>query len=1245
MTMTVAGSGLPICEEYSACAFRNFLSECQQETYHKHTDSLLRNHIGNVLLATETRQDLDTARLILDIIALYPEAGKNCGVIFFMGLLNSPPEELNEYLRMLLDIVKNDLGDIFFICASTQENEYYDEQIVFEILTAFHQIIPHLPKPCPAFSHFLPYDQGGKEVLAELVKNPNNLDSLVKAPAESAPSQLQAAAPPNLEDLITKSEDFNQMKEGAIRYLASLSDKNRLKMEVYLKLFKELQDDSKMKKYNFDEKRGIITLILLTTVDEQAPVSTKYTLADLHELIAEAQLIHKVCGEEVLAEICNAFKVHKGIFLDDVIRALKHLNHCYPDLSKQDRIQKVMLDFSAGNLNLSGLLKTLEALNPEILAEEVFDKESLDSLYQRFVGKANDPNVVYPLPEAIVAKIKTQYMYVQEYCKEWKQLRIGELVNKASVISLKGQNTSFTEDDILRLVAIGRLVIHIKFKMYLYNTQVCTVLAEMMFPDGAIAQVKTGEGKSMIVALLAFVLTLQHKAQGHIISSSRGLSIRDQRSYEDFFLTFGVTTSHICEDARDASHYQGQILYGTATDFEFGIMREMQYHSTLFPKIAVDAKGKHFCWVIVDEMDNLTIDTARSGARLASPPEITYDWVYFPILQFVQANVSFGSGSTLDPLKDYLKKYMDGRFGRSVNNISDKKLRRWLKSAKEALYDRHEKDHYVIDLRDIRSGDKVNGIIIVDADNTGQFMANSRWQSGLHEFLEAKHNLDIEQESISSISMTHPVFYDMYKHVYGITGTIGSNFEREELKAIYNLTSFDVPTHNLPKRRDLPTIILETTTEYLNEIARATKECIHNHRPILILCAIIKDTEMMIERLNSIKDVFQILIGNEKNEELVAKVIEKAGLPGAVTIATNIAGRGTDIKPLLESLINGGLHVLITFYPDSDRVEMQARGRAGRQGQEGSSQIILSKEILSRKDSTLLKMNPAEIQEYLNRQRQQKAIIQKDTHLSYALIERYCFKKVVIFYEQLNALQELSLQDNFLNKLAEYLSNLKSVSPSKIDFEGISPKNRLIAQEALKLLATFSDCTMHWKTLVSQLADRVRHAMINDFALNFYAAVDETIQESGVISNSEKLTQFKMLLQSICNVPKNEIESVFQSMEKEVKEGSEKALEAVQNDIKDLYEKRESFWGKYLDPSGRGLIHYLSELIKIDLNPGEINTLIERPLKTVQNGTDAVVFHVDFQTDESEHTKKMNTRVRTSPFEFPNLIKIFQNLL
>jgi hypothetical protein len=204
MVMSLHGYGVPINNEFSAFAINNYLSRYQKEAYNVHVDSLLRNYIGNVLLATEAKEDLQTARLILDIVDAYPGAGKNLGEIFFMEFLKSPTVELNNYLKKLLKVVEENLGEIFFKCASTQKNEYYEIPVLIEILTAFYNLLPHLPNSRYSFNHFLPYDQGGKEVLTEIMRNPECLEATILALVPPSPVQLTAVPVPNLVEFIAK---------------------------------------------------------------------------------------------------------------------------------------------------------------------------------------------------------------------------------------------------------------------------------------------------------------------------------------------------------------------------------------------------------------------------------------------------------------------------------------------------------------------------------------------------------------------------------------------------------------------------------------------------------------------------------------------------------------------------------------------------------------------------------------------------------------------------------------------------------------------------------------------------------------------------------------------------------------------------------------------------------------------------------------------------------------------------------
>lgn len=648
----------------------------------------------------------------------------------------------------------------------------------------------------------------------------------------------------------------------------------------------------------------------------------------------------------------------------------------------------------------------------DLLLSRTPSKENFNALIHRFKG--NDQQVSFPLNKEEITLLERQFEVVQKLCEEKKALPLEALSSMALAIREKASKGPLNEEDLLHLVAIGRLAMRIKFQRYPHPVQVMTVLAQLLFKKGALAQVKTGEGKSMIVALLAFVLSMQNK-NTHIVSSSRSLADRDQRAFSGFFEAFGVATSSICTDSTATESFQAQILYGTASDFEFAVMREMLEGKQLF----IEPPSEHpthcrFPCVIVDEVDNLLIDTALNSARLSFSAEESYEWIYAPLVDFVKStytsNQEFkpADASRVIALKKYLQEYLGERYHERLVRLEDEQLRKWVDKAFTALFRLNENKDYIIASSKLKEGDLERSIKIVDADNTGRIMQGSRWSKGLHEFVEVKHKIKVEKENLIPISMSHAVFYNMYHTLYGLTGTLGSSVEREEINAIYAIDSFDVPTHHVSKRVDQPTLILPSDVDQLEEIKKRVIALRNRGRPALILCETIYDSQKVQAFLRASSLVCETL--NEVQVKEEADILAEAGQPGAVTIATNTAGRGTDIKLVEECIKKGGLHVILTFFADSLRVEQQAKGRASRQGEPGSTETILSAEKLGFQNlSDLTDANrQQELLDRLVKQRQTRSRVMKHIHIYRAELERYCWLYVHKFFHNLAPLKESS---------------------------------------------------------------------------------------------------------------------------------------------------------------------------------------------------------------------------------------------
>ncbi len=209
----------------------------------------------------------------------------------------------------------------------------------------------------------------------------------------------------------------------------------------------------------------------------------------------------------------------------------------------------------------------------------------------------------------------------------------------------------------------------------------------------------------------------------------------------------------------------------------------------------------------------------------------------------------------------------------------------------------------------------------------------------MHQFLEAKHGLEIQQEALTVASLCHPVYFNLYQNIYGLTGTLGEKIERDEVEKTYGITSFDVPSHRKNLRQELSPLITSSQEEYERFIFKEIEEIQRQERPVLLLCETIQTSLDFSKSFQEKGISFQLL--NELQKENEDFIIARAGEPRIVTIATNTAGRGTDIILNPSSRENGGLHVILTFFPQNDRIGNQGFGRCARQGQAGSCRLIL----------------------------------------------------------------------------------------------------------------------------------------------------------------------------------------------------------------------------------------------------------------------------------------------------------------
>ncbi|MBU1054318.1 MAG: preprotein translocase subunit SecA [Proteobacteria bacterium] len=502
---------------------------------------------------------------------------------------------------------------------------------------------------------------------------------------------------------------------------------------------------------------------------------------------------------------------------------------------------------------------------------------------------------------------------------------------------LKSQTAQFKErikrgeslDEILpEAFAVVREASLRTLKMRHFDVQ---LIGGMVLHAGKIAEMKTGEGKTLASTLPAYLNALSGKGV-HIITVNDYLAKRDAEWMGNIynFLNLSVgTILHGLTDHERKRSYNSDITYGTNNEFGFDYLRDnMKYdwESLVQPELN---------FAVVDEVDSILIDEARTPLIISGPAEKSTDMYY--MVNGIVPGLKKEKDYSIDEKARSVALTEDGIAKAEnllkVSNIYDPKHIELLHHVNQAL-----KAHTLFKL-DVDYIVKEGEVIIVD-EFTGRLMPGRRYSDGLHQALEAKENVKIENENQTLATITFQNYFRMYNKLSGMTGT--ADTEAAEFKKIYNLDVAVIPTNMPMVRKDFPDAIYKTKKEKfeaaLDEIAELNKK----GQPVLVGTVSIDVSENMSTKLK--KRGIKHTVLNAKNHEKEAEIISMAGQKGAVTISTNMAGRGTDIV-LGEGVTElGGLHVLGTERHESRRIDNQLRGRSGRQGDPGSSRFYLALE-------------------------------------------------------------------------------------------------------------------------------------------------------------------------------------------------------------------------------------------------------------------------------------------------------------
>jgi preprotein translocase subunit SecA len=443
---------------------------------------------------------------------------------------------------------------------------------------------------------------------------------------------------------------------------------------------------------------------------------------------------------------------------------------------------------------------------------------------------------------------------------------------------------------------------------------------------------KTGEGKTL-VATLPVVLNAMSGKGVHVVTVNDYLARRDaedmSRIYNFLGLSVGILTGDLHSDAQRKAQYDCDITYGTNNEFGFDYLRDNMGYS-LSEKMQ---RGHNF--VIVDEVDSILIDEARTPLIISGPTDRTLDG--YKRADAVALKLERDKDFVVDEKNRTISLTEEGNenaeklFGvDNLYSMDNAVLAHHLDQALKARYLFEIDVDYVV---------KDGEIVIVD-EFTGRLSEGRRFSEGLHQALEAKEGVSIKEESQTLADITFQNYFRLYKKLSGMTGT--AQTEATEFAQIYSLDVVSIPT-NLPMiRKDLNDLIYKTEKEKFEAVIKDIEACHKKGQPVLVGTASIEKSEFLHKLLKQAKIPHTVL--NAKNHEKEAQIVLEAGAKGAVTIATNMAGRGVDIKITDEIRELGGLYIIGTERHESRRIDNQLRGRSGRQGDPGKSRFYLSLE-------------------------------------------------------------------------------------------------------------------------------------------------------------------------------------------------------------------------------------------------------------------------------------------------------------
>ncbi|MCD6168272.1 MAG: preprotein translocase subunit SecA [Caldisericia bacterium] len=652
---------------------------------------------------------------------------------------------------------------------------------------------------------------------------------------------------------------------------------------------------------------------------------------------------------------------------------------------------------------------------------------------------------------SIVEKVNSLEESVRDLSNE-------ELARKTTEFKNRLKNGETLDDILVEAFAVVREVARRTVGMRHFDVQ---IMGGVVLHEGKIAEMKTGEGKTLVATLPIYLNGLTGKGV-HLVTVNDYLAKRDALWMGPIYRFLGLTVGVIQHESsflvdwddkekfsvklvpcERKEAYLADVTYGTNNEFGFDYLRD---------NMAVSLEQivqRELNYAIVDEVDSILIDEARTPLIISGPSEKSTS-IYYKcarIAKQLKRDVDFTADDkekTVALTEEGVKKVEKLLGVKNLYASENVELVSHIIQAIRALVHFKNEVDYIV---------KDGEVIIVD-EFTGRLMYGRRYSDGLHQAIEAKENLKVRAESQTLATITFQNYFKMYKKLAGMTGT--AKTEEQEFIEIYNLPVVVIPTNKPVIRKDYPDVIYATEKVKFKKIVEEIKDCYKRGQPVLVGTRSIEKSERLSKMLKREGIPHQVL--NAKYHEKEAEIIKKAGQKGMVTIATNMAGRGVDIV-LGEGVKElGGLHIIGTERHESRRIDNQLRGRAGRQGDPGSSRFYLSleDEILRlfggnsiKRIMSMLKMDEDTPLEH--------PMLTKAIENAQKKVEAYHFEirknlleydnvlnkhREVIYKERRKILEKANLRDEFLEFLEKMVTDIVEVHLSKsleeLDYEGLS---------------------------------------------------------------------------------------------------------------------------------------------------------------------------------------------------------------